>query len=255
MSFYPYLHLFTSVFVFAYVLVSVSCSSFISASVSALILFIFCFLMESLKILSVSFSFTFSISISGSVSVSVYVTVCVSICLQIHFFICVLACISISFFISDSVSVLSFFLIFVLSSKFSCSYMSLSQCMSMSLYPYRYVSNSVFFFVYLLVYISFSCFIPASVHALRFFEFCSLMEILKFIQCYLLLLVRFIRYPDWALWLNYEVVEFQPRSGISTNLGSGASITYYSRHALPTCLSRIYVSLYSPPPSYAFPHQ
>ena len=35
--------------------------------------------------------------------------------------------------------------------------------------------------------------------------------------------------PDWEIWPNYEVVEFQPRSGIATVVDSVAFIkVYYS---------------------------
>ena len=46
------------------------------------------------------------------------------------------------------------------------------------------------------------------------------------------------RSPDCTVFTNYEVVKFQPRSGIATVLDSVASITTYSSPAHPTYLSR-----------------
>ena len=67
----------------------------------------------------------------------------------------------------------------------------------------------------------------------------------------------FHRSPDWAIWQNYEVVEFQPRSGIATILDSVTSITTNYIPARPTCLRLfmdhfIYLLPSTTPPSVAF---
>ena len=55
------------------------------------------------------------------------------------------------------------------------------------------------------------------------------------------------QYPDWSIWTNYEVVDFQTQSGISTFLDSVDFIQLYSSLLPPQLFQPCYGSL-SPTP-------